>query len=171
MKREAEFDLIRFIQEANRCEIRYLLIGRWAIAQHGAPVITADYDFWIHPRDRIIILDLLNRLFDAELPPPSQHKKPFVRAYVGPDQIDCFSQRRIFNREGQELIFDEIYSRSEEKCDPRGLFRVRIPCIDDLIALKKFDSPDPLTRQKNIEDIRYLLTLKKTKKRTRKGKH
>ena len=33
------FDLIQFLREAGRHNIRYLLVGRWAVAQHGAPFV------------------------------------------------------------------------------------------------------------------------------------
>jgi len=141
-----------------------MLIGRWAVAQHGAPVVTADYDFWVHPGDRTKALNLLESLFDADLPALNKRSRPLVRAFVGPDQIDVFFHRRITNRDGEELLFDEIYARCEEKVDPDKRFRVRIPCLDDLIALKKFDSPDPLKRERNLEDIRFLLTLKKRRR-------
>jgi len=165
MKAEPEFDLIRFLQEAHRLHLRCMLIGRWAVAQHGAPVVTADYDFWIHPKDRLKALKLLESLFNAEVPDLKKRSRPLVRAFVGPDQIDVFFLRRITNRDGEELLFDNVYARSEEKVDPDKRFRVRIPCIDDLIALKKFDSPDPLKRERNLEDIRFLQTLKNKKRR------
>ena len=85
-----QFDLIQFLKEAHRQGIRYLLIGRWALAQHGAPVVTAGYDFWIHPEDRTLTFRLLEKLFDAELPAEDKRNKPMVTAYVGPDKLDFF---------------------------------------------------------------------------------
>ena len=164
MKDSGQFDLIRFLKEAHRDKIRLLLIGRWAIAQHGAPVVTADYDFWVHPGDRLRVLRLLDRLFEAELPPKDLWKRPFITATIGPDKVDLFSPRKIVNEEGVELIFDEIYVRSEEKNDRAKKLVVRIPSIDDLIAMKKFRQDDPMKQARNQEDIRYLLTLKKRKK-------
>jgi hypothetical protein len=72
----------------------------------------------------------------------------------------CFSPPHS-NRDGEGLLFDDVYARSEEKSDPDKSLRVCIPCLDDLIALKKFDSPDPLKRERNLEDIRFLQTLKR----------
>lgn len=161
MKEEPSFDLIHFIKTLSQKKIRYLLIGRWAVAYYGAPVVTADYDFWIAPGDRKKFLRLLSDLYEAELPAEGKQGRPLFSIYVGPDQIDCFSPRRMTNREGQELVFDEVYSRSKLLSDPKGDFSLRLPSIDDLIALKKFDPPDPLKRARNLEDIRYLLTLKK----------
>ena len=160
MKASPDFDLIRFLKAAAVRRIRVLLIGRWAVAQHGAPVVTADYDFWVDPSHRQRFLDLLIEAFDAELPPREQWQQPLISAYVGPDKIDCFSPRRLVNEEGQELIFKEVYARSQRKHDPAEGLTFRIPSIDDLIALKKFTANDPLKRARNLEDIRYLLTLK-----------
>jgi len=164
MKEEPPFDLISLIKTLNQKKVRYLLIGRWAVAYYGSPVVTADYDFWIDPGDRKTFLNILEKFYEAELPSPEQQKKPMVSVYVGPDQIDCFSPRRISNREGEELVFDKVYSRSKLLSDPSGDFSVRVPSVDDMIALKKFDPPDPLMRQRNLEDIRFLMSLKKKKR-------
>ncbi len=160
MKEEPRFDLIQFLKEAESRKIRLLLIGRWAVAQHGAPVVTADYDFWIHPKERIPLFHLLDEVFDAELPPKEDWDKPIITVFIGPDKVDCFSPKKIVNEEGQELVFDEIYSRAEVKRDPDENLIIRIPKIDDLIAMKKFTQRDPLKQARNLEDIRYLQTLK-----------
>jgi len=160
MKATPQFDLIGFLRAVHGRGIRCLLIGRWAVAQHGAPVVTADYDFWVAPKDRVRLFRLLEELFDAELPPENQWKRPIVTAYVGPDKIDCFSHGKTINEEGQELVFDEIYARSEEKKDPEDNLVVRVPSIDDLIAMKKFTPKDRAKQARNLEDIRYLMTLK-----------
>lgn len=98
------------------------------------------------------------------MPAEGKQERPLFSVYVGPDQIDCFSPGRITNREGQELVFDEVYLHSKLLSDPKGDFSVRLPSVDDLIALKKFDPPDPLKRARNLEDIQYLLAVKKKKR-------
>ncbi len=165
MKAEPQFDLIHFLQKLHDRKIRCLLIGRWAVAQHGAPVVTADYDFWIDPADRARFYLLLEEIFDAELPPEDRRNRPIVTAYVGPDKIDCFSARKIINAEGQELVFHEVYKRSVQKKSPEEKLVFRVPSIDDLIALKKFTHKDPLKHARNLEDIRYLLTLRRDLKK------
>lgn len=82
------------------------MIGRWAVAYYGAPVVTADYDFWVHPQDRKKFVTLLERLYDAEAPPEKKQRQPLFSIDVGPDQIDCFSPRRMTNREGETRISD-----------------------------------------------------------------
>jgi hypothetical protein len=165
MKEAPQFDLIRFLREARRRGIRCLLIGRWAVAQHGAPVVTADYDFWVNPKDRARLYRLLGDLFDAELPPEDQRKRPIVTAFIGADKVDIFSPRKIVNEEGRDLVFDAVYARSVEKRDPEGDLVIRVPSIEDLIAMKKVAQRDPMKRARDLEDIRYLLTLKRERKR------
>lgn len=161
------FDLIDFLRQVHRRNIRCLLIGRWAVAQHGAPVVTVDYDFWVDPADRVRLFRLLEVTYDAQLPDEEQWSKPMVNAYVGPDKIDCFSARKIVNEEGQELVFEEVHARSVVKKDHGANLEFRIPSIDDLIALKKFSHQDPTKHARNLEDIRYLLTVKR--KSSKKG--
>jgi hypothetical protein len=156
-----QFDLIDFLRQMHRRKIRCLLIGRWAVAQHGAPVVTVDYDFWVDPADRVRMFRVLEVAYDAQLPEEEQWSKPMVTAYVGPDKIDCFSARKIVNEEGQELVFEEVYTRSVQKKDPAESLEFCIPSIDDLIALKKFSHQDPTKHARNLEDIRYLLTMKR----------
>jgi hypothetical protein len=158
---KTQFDLIDFLRQVHRRNIKCLLIGRWAVAQHGAPVVTVDYDFWVDPADRVRLFRLLEVTYDAQLPDEEQWSKPMVTAYVGPDKIDCFSARRIVNEEGQELVFEEVHARSAVKKDPGEKLEFRIPSIDDLIALKKFSHQDHTKHARNLEDIRYLLTVKR----------
>jgi hypothetical protein len=169
MKGGQPFDFIRLLKLLEQQRIRYLLIGRWAVAQHGAPVVTADYDLWVHPNDRRNFLRLLETAFEAELPDPARWNRPLVTAYVGPDKIDCFSPKKIVNDEGEELLFDRVYARAEVKKNAAEGLVIRVPHIDDLIALKKFSQKDPLKQARTLEDIRYLQMLKASA-RKRKGR-
>ena len=46
-----EFDEVEFFRAVQASEVRALLIGRRALVALGLPVLTADYDFWIHIDD------------------------------------------------------------------------------------------------------------------------
>ncbi|MBW1810420.1 MAG: hypothetical protein JRJ87_19645 [Deltaproteobacteria bacterium] len=161
MKDEVQFDLIGFLRNIHKNKIRCLLIGRWAVAQHGAPVVTADYDFWVDPKDRTKLIRLLDEEYQAELPAETDWNKPLLSAYIGPDKIDCFSSKNIINEEGQNLKFNEVYRRAVEKRDLENDLIFKVPSIEDMIALKKFSHSDPTKHARNLEDIRYLQALKK----------
>lgn len=160
MRPEPEFDLLQFLRGLASRGIRYLLIGRWAVAQHGAPVVTADYDFWVHPEERKRFQSLLKEQFRAELPPEDCRDRPILTLHVGIDKVDLFSMRSLVNEAGEKLVFDEVFQRSLEKRDPHSDLVVRVPCIDDLIALKRFSQDDPMKALRDQEDIRYLEALK-----------
>jgi hypothetical protein len=163
MRPEPEFDLLLFLRALARRGLQYLLIGRWAVAQHGAPVVTSDYDFWVHPRDRLTFMGLLGELFDAELPPEALRDRPILSLYAGVDKVDCFSMDCLVNDAGERLVFEEVYARSEEKRDAEHELVVWVPCIDDLIALKRLRHKDPMKNLRDQEDIRYLTALKESK--------
>jgi hypothetical protein len=50
MKR-SEFDELGFFAAIDASGVRALLIGRRALVVLGLPVLTADYDFWVHSED------------------------------------------------------------------------------------------------------------------------
>ncbi len=126
-------------------------------------MVTVDYDFWVHPRDRAAFLALLQELFDAELPPKSRRQSPILAVHAGVDKVDCFSMETLVNDAGEKLIFDEVHARAEKKHDAEADLVLWVPCIDDLIALKRFHHEDPMKTLRDQEDIRYLTALKKRK--------
>ncbi len=52
MKREKEIKFLELVRVLNRHKIRYLVIGRRAVILYGGPVLTADNDIWLHPKDK-----------------------------------------------------------------------------------------------------------------------
>jgi len=68
--------------------IRYLIIGRRAIILYGGPVLTADYDFWIHPADKKKTLSLLSDELGFELSDAPNTKKPIVSGFPGMKKFD-----------------------------------------------------------------------------------
>ncbi|HET6268313.1 MAG TPA: hypothetical protein VFG11_11395 [Acidobacteriota bacterium] len=162
MKREKEFDLLGFVRILDRKKIQYLLIGRWAVILHGAPLMTADYDFWIPAKFRETILNYLDKS-GYEVPPVSAGKKPIVTVYSGTDKIDFLFFHKMTNREGQVLDFRDCYRRADLKQDHPHKITVRIPSLDDLIALKKFERSTPDKEAQDATDILYLESIKRGK--------
>ena len=55
----SEFDEVEFFRAIAASGARALLIGRRALVALGLPVLTADYDFWIHIEDIATFVDFL----------------------------------------------------------------------------------------------------------------
>ncbi|MBI2264710.1 MAG: hypothetical protein HYU64_06005 [Armatimonadetes bacterium] len=143
--------LIRIIQAFNLRKIPYLLIGGEAVVQYGSILPTKDHDFWIDPDHRKEATSLLREL-GYEGPPESEWDKPLLRLFADWSVVDLLSARNIRNLEGTSLAFDECLARAKKFTDPDGSFYVYVPCLSDLIALKKMRPPTP----KDLEDLRYL---------------
>ncbi|MEW6368839.1 MAG: hypothetical protein AB1714_29775 [Acidobacteriota bacterium] len=160
MEAESEFDLGIFLKWMESGGIPCLLIGRWAVIIHGAPLMTADYDFWISPAHRKRVLALLERR-GFEVPDRSKWNKPLVTVYCGTEKIDLHSQGAVTNAVGRRLEFKDCLARAETRSDPSGAFKVRIPCIDDLMALKKVQRTNPQDAVKDGADIRFLEAIRR----------
>lgn len=160
MQAEKEFDLIQFTRFLDRENISYLLIGRWAVILHGAPLMTADFDFWVHPENKKKLLRLLAD-HGYEVPPESSWKQPLLSIYAGADKIDLFFVKKMTNLEGEQLVFEHCLKRSDLKEDQRRRITLRIPSINDLIALKKMPRRSRSEKLKDSTDIRFLQAIKR----------
>ena len=157
MEPEKEVKFADLIRRFNRERIRYLIIGRRAVILYGGPVLTADYDFWIHPADRKKILSLLSDELGFELSEIPGTKKPLVRGFSGMKKFDLFFQKSIRNVEGETIEFEDCYKNSVLKKDPKKDIKFRVPSVDDLIRLKRIRKPNI----KDEQDIEYLLKAKR----------
>jgi hypothetical protein len=162
MKADKEFDLIEFVRKLEKDKIHYMLIGRWAVVLYGAPLMTADFDFWISPEDKMKVLQYLDTE-DYEVPPKEEWDKPLATVYSGPDKIDLMFFRQITNRELLRIRFDDCFARSVIHEDKKSNFRIRVPSIDDLISLKKMERKSEQEILKDQADIRILEVLKQKK--------
>jgi len=156
MEPEKEIKFPDLIRKFNQENIRYLIIGRRAIVLYGGPVLTGDYDLWIHPEDKKITLSFLLDELDFELSHPPHTKRPIVTAFAGMKKYDLFFHRGIRNIENETIEFEVCYRNSVLKEDPEENVSFRIPSIDDLIRLKKIRQPNV----KDEQDIEYLLRAK-----------
>lgn len=154
-----EPSLIEILKSFQKKKLRYLLIGGHAVNQYGSPGITKDFDFWIDSNQREIALNVLaERGFD--LPPKEDWTHPILNAYADWEKIDLFFTRRMMNLENRLLDFEDFYAKSTLFIDDKKGFAVRVPSIEDLIALKKMRKPNA----KDSLDIAFLekLLQKKT---------
>ncbi len=153
---EAEdFDEADFFRRLQNGHVRYLLIGRRAIAALGAPVLTSDYDLWID-MDDTEKLNALAREFD--LFPNHEADDARTRGrYVleGPEHIDVMIARSKSTLDGQTVLtFEEAYRRRKSLA-AYGT-EVTIPSIEDLILTKRW-----AMRPKDVLDINFLDALRK----------
>jgi len=88
MQPEEEVKLLDVVKEFNRLGVRYLIIGRRAVVLYGAPVLTGDYDIWIHSEDRRKTLALLADDLGFELSQPVDTKRPIVTGFSGMKKYD-----------------------------------------------------------------------------------
>lgn len=157
MEPEPEFEFVRFVGELNDLGIRFLIIGRHAVIQYNAPLMTMDYDFWIDSDDKEKVLAFLIEKKGYEGPSRERWDKPLITVYAGLEKLDLFFIRKMQNREGKVLTFEACYEKSVLKEDEKAGLRLRIPTVDDLIALKKMRKTNP----KDAEDLRYLAAVKR----------
>jgi hypothetical protein len=157
MEPEKEVSFFKLIRELNRAKIRYLIIGRRAVILYGGPVLTADTDLWIHPKDKKTALSLLLDKLGFDISHSPDTKRPIVSGFSGLKKFDLFFQKGIKNIENEAIEFEDCYKNSVLKEDSKENVSFRIPSIDDLIRLKKIRKPNV----KDEQDIEYLLKAKR----------
>ena len=152
---EAPFDELLFFDALQRSRARVLLIGRRALILLGAPVMIQGYDLWIDA-DAAPSLHGLAATFGL-YPNRAPEDARKVGRYVleGDERIDVLVANGVSTTEGAHVRFDDVWTRRHAIWLDDHL-RVELPCLDDLIATKRFAS-----RPKDLEDIRYLELLKK----------
>jgi hypothetical protein len=158
MEPEVELDFFDIIKDFNRMGIRYLIIGRRAVVLYGAPVLTADYDFWIDSKERATVLAYFSKKGCA-LSHDEGSLKPIIQVYAGPRKIDLFFHQAVRNLDGDLVEFKSCYENATIKEDREQDILFRIPSIDDLIKTKKIRK----VNVKDLQDIEYLLKAKEMK--------
>ena len=149
-----EFSDEDFLRTLDASGARALLIGRRALILLGAPVLTADYDLWLHIDD----IEKLNAAFaplDHE-PNRSPAEARAIGRYVleNGEHVDVMVARAKATPDGATLDFDAAWSRRQTLEVTDGV-RVHLPSLDDLITTKRWAS-----RARDIVDIQYLEQLR-----------
>lgn len=143
-----------FFRALAKSEARVLLIGRRALIALGAPVMTSDYDVWLHFDD----VEKLNAAF-ATLDHHPNYSPEVARKrgrYVleNGQRIDVLIARGKSDVTGQSLTFDEAWSARQRIEIDVGL-HADLPSIDHLIVTKRWAS-----RPRDLVDIEWLTLLK-----------
>jgi len=147
------FDELAFFLAIETSGARALLIGRRALVVLGLPVLTADYDFWLHIDD----IERLNAAAAAfDLVPsltPDEARKRGRYALENDEHIDILIARAVPTVDGVTVAFADIWER-RQRIPVNAAVAVTLPAIPDLILTKRFGA-----RPKDVEDIRLLQLL------------
>lgn len=133
---------------------RALIIGRKALIILGLPVMTNDYDLWIHIDDIEKLNEAFARLdhFPSKTPDAARQTGRYV--LENGERIDVLVARFASTKDGTtRLDFDVAWSRRQFVEIATGL-SVALPSVSDLITTKRWSA-----RQKDIGDIQLLETL------------
>ncbi len=152
-------DPVDFIEAIHKADIRYLLIGRQAMIAHGIPVQTFDYDLYIdgeleNEKKFIEVAENFD-LFPSK--PLEKLHQCFMFKLENDVTIDVFRAPKMIIQTGEIISFKELYKRRAIIKDETG-FVVNVPCVDDLIKLKKTD------RYKDSVDVQFLEKFKEMQK-------
>jgi len=150
----SHFDEAAFFGAIVTSALRALLIGRRALIALGLPLLTRDYDFWIHGEDIAAFNAAVSGfdLFPNYSPDESRARGRYV--LENDEKVDVLVARSVFTVDNVKVAFDEIWSRRRTIEVSPGV-QVAIPSLDDLILTKRFGA-----RPKDAEDIRMLEALR-----------
>ena len=153
----SEFDEAEFFRGIAASGARALLIGRRALVALGIPVLTADYDFWLHIDD----IAAFNGAVESQglLPTrtPDEARGRGRYALENDERVDVLVARTVPTVDGIRVAFDDVWARRRTLEVAPGA-AVAVPTLDDLILTKRFGG-----RPKDIEDIRLLEALRREK--------
>jgi hypothetical protein len=146
----SDFCEIAFFDAIARSDVRALLIGRRALVVLGFPVLTADYDFWVHIDDIERFNSAVARFDLTASRTPEQARSHGRYALENDEHIDVLVAPAVPTTEGRRVVFDQVWSR-RRACPLTAEVSVALPSHADLIATRRFAS-----RPKDLEDIRLL---------------
>lgn len=157
----SEFDEIEFFRAVEASGTRALLIGRRALVILGLPVLTADYDFWIHIDDAAA----LNRIAEpfglvpTRTPEEARRRGRYVLENL--EKVDVLVARVVPTVDGIDVSFEDVWSRRRMIALTPEV-NVALPDLDDLILTKRFGA-----RPKDLEDVRLLEVLRSEERKQR----
>ncbi len=151
---ESTFEEREFFAAIANSTVRALLIGRRALVALGLPLLTRDYDFWIHGDDISFFNDAVVKfgLFPNRLPEEALKTGRYV--LENDERVDVLVARIVFTVDRIKVAFEDVWARRQE-IEVSADVKLPLPSIDDLILTKRFAS-----RPKDAEDIRLLEALR-----------
>jgi hypothetical protein len=150
----SQFEEQKFFRAIAASGARAILIGRRALIALGLPLLTRDYDFWLHADD-IGLFNAAVENFEL-LPSLSAESARKSGRYVleNDERVDVRVAQTVFTVDGTRVTFDDIWER-RRLIDVSAGVKAAIPSVEDLILTKRFGG-----RPKDAEDIRMLEALR-----------
>jgi hypothetical protein len=155
----SHFEETRFFAAITASGARAVLIGRRALVALGLPLLTRDYDFWIHGQD-IAIFNAAMTHFDL-FPNRTPEEALATGRYVleNDEKVDVLVARTVFTVDRVRVAFEDIWTQ-RQIIEIAPSAKIAIPSLEDLILTKRFSA-----RPKDAEDIRMLEALRSQESR------
>lgn len=152
--KDTSFDEVAFFRAVAGSGARALLIGRRALVLLGLPVLTADYDFWLHLDDveRFNTVALAFDLAATHQPDEARRRGRYV--LENGEHMDVLVARSVPTVGGVVVAFEDVWARRQSVALSETDAAILLPAIPDLILTKQFAA-----RPKDLEDIRMLQVL------------
>lgn len=149
-----EFDELEFFRAIEGSGARALLIGRQALIALGVPVMTQDYDFWVHIDDAARFNEAVAPFGLAPNRTPEEARAKGRYVLENDEHVDVLVARSCGTIDGMAVAFDDVWERRQLLPISDGV-SISMPSIDDLILTKRFAA-----RPRDAEDIRLLEALR-----------
>jgi hypothetical protein len=150
------FEELAFFRAIAESGARALLIGRRALIALGLPVMTRDYDFWIHIDDAELLNAALRPLEMYPTRTPAEARANGRYVIEGDEYVDVLVARAVSTVDAVMVAFEDVWARRQSIDIGTGV-SVAIPSLEDLILTKKFGA-----RPRDADDIRWLEKLRGT---------
>jgi hypothetical protein len=134
--------------------VRALLIGRRVLIALGLPVMTSDYDFWLHIDDASTFNAAVAKFGLVPTCSPAEARSRGRYALENDEHVDVLVARAVSTVDGVMVAFDEVWARRVRVEVASGV-EIAVPDLDDLILTKRFGG-----RPRDADDIRMLEQLR-----------
>jgi hypothetical protein len=149
------FEETSFFRAIAESGVRGLLIGRRALVALGIPVLTVDYDFWLHIDDIAAFNAAIEPfgLYPTHTPEEARARGRYVAE--NDERVDILVARSVATVDGVRVSFDELWPRRRGLEVAAGVV-LAVPALSDLMLTKRLGG-----RPKDFEDIRLLQALQR----------
>src|SRR3954467_3481483 len=107
----SEFDEGELFRRIARSGARALLIGRQALIALGVPVLTRDYDYWLHMDDMAAFNEAVSPLGFAANRSPDEARSHGRYVLENDERIDVLVARVVPAIGGPRVAFDDVWAR------------------------------------------------------------